>query len=151
VVRVCTSAPRSLAMTSARSVWFGSACRPAAMRSSVGGEGGSGVAERRAAIFSGSSIDPCSANYGHLQGRLTAVDVDAYLAEDEPAAPLARKLNPNQLCVFAQGNSFVHDLPTPKQTCSAKTAAGRELRQVCKWPPAIRARRGESLLTSLCP
>ena len=70
------------------------------------------------------------AAYEQLQGRLTAVDMDAYLAEDEPAAPLARELKPNQLCAFAQGNSFVHDLPAPQKTSSAKSAAGRELRQV---------------------
>lgn len=81
------------------------------------------------------------ANYEQLQGRLTAVDVDAYLAEEEPAAPLARELKPHQLCAFAQGNSFVHDLPAARKASPAKGAASRELRQVC--PPAHRL--------TLCP
>ena len=88
------------------------------------------------------------ANYESLRGRLTAVDQDAYLAEETPAAPLNRDLSANQLCAYAQGNSFVHDLPSPAAKSTAKTAAGRELRQARAPPRHTPLSRALSL--SLC-
>ena len=74
------------------------------------------------------------AAYEQLAGRLSAVDADCYVQDDagDPPAP-GRELAHQQLCAYAQGNAFVHDLPPTAQS-GVCPEAEPELRRV-RAPP----------------
>ena len=72
------------------------------------------------------------AAYEALAGRLSAVDPDCYSPDEDDPAP-ARELDVQQLCAYAQGNAFVHDLPPTAQS-GVCPEAEPELRRV-RAPP----------------
>ena len=74
------------------------------------------------------------AAYEQLAGRLSAVDADCYVQDDAGDAPApGRELAHQQLCAYAQGNAFVHDLPPTAQS-GVCPEAEPELRRV-RAPP----------------